>query len=54
MRWLIKHIEYGTIKNVKGFLFFPKSIGREFRWLEYTEWEMKFSYLLWYDTKWLN
>ena len=48
----------GSIRKIKKFLFFPKTIGRERRWWEKAEWEEKHtcgtSYHYWEVTKWLN
>lgn len=32
----------GQIRRRKGFLFFPKEIGGEIRWLEYAHWIEEF------------
>lgn len=44
MRWQKKYKtypkEYST-RIKRGFLFFPKIIDREYRWLEYTAWEQR-------------
>jgi hypothetical protein len=38
MRWT-KHIpEDGALRKVTGFLWFPKTIGLETRWLEHANW----------------
>jgi hypothetical protein len=42
-------IRYRTI-----FLFFPKKINGEFRWLEKAEIEQKFIFQGWRDWNWLN
>lgn len=47
----------GTVKAVTAFLFFPKEIGGEWRWLEHATWEEKYSTCWysggWYPTRWL-
>lgn len=45
----------GDYKIRKGFLFFPKRIGDQIRWLEFAEWKREFmSWGFWNDTQWLN
>lgn len=40
MRWKKKTpTEDGTLRTRTGFLWFPKTIGDETRWLETAEWE---------------
>ena len=43
MRWPISSIrcgwEMGKIRKRSGFLFLPKTIGKETRWLEFATWE---------------
>ena len=40
MRWY-KNQNYGALRVVSKFLFFPKQIGGETRWWEYATWEEK-------------
>jgi len=45
----------GQMRVRKGFLFFPKSIYGEMRWLEMAEWqEQVCSGFKWVATDWLN
>lgn len=59
MRWkLIKHEEHQEIITSK-FLWFPKLIGDEYRWLERTAWlqhELWSAYSGWYwvDDRWIS
>ena len=53
-----KSERYSVIR--KGFLFFPKTVHYQTRWLEYAEWEAEWwpatygdSYG-WHSTRWLN
>jgi hypothetical protein len=52
MRWKIKRV--GDRRTVKRFLFFPRCIDGERRWLEIAEWVqiMELSGL-WYDSYWM-
>ena len=57
----------GKERIIKIFLLFPKTIGRETRWFEYSEYKQIFTsapmrtskgklyyYKYWKDTEWLN
>jgi hypothetical protein len=50
MRWIRKEQEDTRIKM--RFLFFPKTINNETRWLENAIWEQKFIHDLWNYDKW--
>ena len=63
MRWRVNDPKddpkVGTIRIDSGFLFFPKSINNEVRWLEFATWEEKCvvtyssSGVVWDDYQWL-
>lgn len=60
MRWQVKDktIEKGKIETVKKFLWFPKRIGDEVRWLEVASWERIYRVSLdrggyWDNRKWV-
>ncbi len=38
MRWPDKSNRVGDVRVVQGFLFIPKCIQDEWRWLEYAKW----------------
>jgi hypothetical protein len=48
----------GDTRKRSGYLVFPKRIDDELRWLEYAEWEEKYTWCWyegwWYSNKWLN
>jgi hypothetical protein len=61
MRWVKP--EYGDTRDREGFLFLPKRIGLETRWLEKASWEEEYyknytecgyRYGTWEPTRWLN
>ncbi len=39
MRWTHKTPKCGDYRFIRGFLFLPKRIGNETRWLEFALWE---------------
>jgi hypothetical protein len=53
MRWT--RGAFGDKRIKKGFLFFPKVINNETRWLEFAEWEQKYVVdNAWISTKWID
>ena len=59
MRFMCKKHIKGEIRTVKKFLFFPKKIGDEIRWLERASIRQKFTKnyredKYWKDEKWEN
>jgi hypothetical protein len=56
MRW--KQAQFSRVRIRSGFLFFPRCIGGERRWLERATWEQKYcpSYTgeYWEDTRWIT
>jgi hypothetical protein len=66
MKFKSKIYKEGTIndgghwcKDCKGFLFFPKTINGETRWLEFSKWKKEYpiedyDYATWESTKWLD
>jgi hypothetical protein len=45
MRWIEKsYPKNGEQRITKKFLFFPKKIGKETRWLEFAAWVEEYSY----------
>jgi hypothetical protein len=62
MRWQQKKWKEGDTwyYNRKVFLFFPKTIGEETRWLEWAEWQEVWAEtksidpIEWQPIKWLN
>jgi hypothetical protein len=38
MRWKLKYPERGETRQKSAFLFFPKTINGERRWLEFATW----------------
>ena len=58
MRWGTDIYVIGAVGSVKGrggYLFLPKRIGREWRWLEFAEWEVRAywrGHIVWVPTKW--
>ena len=45
--------ENGTLRIKRKFLFFPKIINGEFRWLEKAMWSELYQYK-WYTIKWID
>jgi hypothetical protein len=46
MRWTQKPFpQKGETRIVKKFLFFPKKIGKETRWLEFASWVEEYVYM---------
>lgn len=61
MRWnTYQHLKFGTLKIVTGFLFLPKTIAGETRWLEKATWERKYvsstlaGSAIWISTHWID
>ncbi len=63
MRWKEKPtpIPFETIRIKEHFLFFPKKINNEWRWLErvkykqcYEEWWDGICYIRWVDKEWID
>jgi len=57
MRWLSKEYQDGAgqwYKTKKQFLFIPKKIGGEWRWLEKAEWVCRKTGMKWYNVEWIN
>lgn len=60
MRWNKKpYSKHGDVRIKTGFLFFPKSINNEVRFLEYATWEELYltwetSPSEWVATKWID
>lgn len=59
MRWKEKEKPgLGHFRARWGFLFFPKNIAGEVRWLEFARWEERFTrgklYDSWWEIRWLN
>lgn len=52
MRWNKPKLGDGRI--VKGFLWFPKEINNEVRWLEKAEWKQVYFLGYWNDREWLD
>lgn len=59
MKW--KQVEFKNEKIVSGFLFFPKTIDGETRWLEFAKWKKKFfgdgggmMGGAWFDQEWID
>ena len=45
MRWTpeVRTTPYGTMRDQSGFLWFPKCLGGEWRWLERASWTQRWS-----------
>lgn len=55
MRWIIgPYPEFGETRIKKGFLFLPKRVDNELRWLEKATWMERYTYNKWYIIRWLN
>jgi hypothetical protein len=56
MRWKEKIYHMDEVRIREGFLFFPKRIREDVRWLEYARWEERFygAYLGWDGTRWID
>ena len=53
MRW--GTLVIGTRRIKRRFLFFPKEINNEVRWLECAKWEEQYYYYLtWIPTRWID
>lgn len=52
MKWA--NPQHGDTRVRKGFLWFPRTIGRETRWLEKAVWEEHFWTTPDHDRVWLN
>jgi len=44
MKWTEKTFRDGDLRTRRGFLFFPKQIGKQWRWLEFARWEERFQF----------
>lgn len=54
MRWWVKKSpREGEIRIKTGFLFLPKKIKNQWRWLEFAEWEQVYD-IIWHDKRWLS
>ena len=49
-----KDPEYGSTRIRKGFLFLPKHIDKEWRWLELASWLQTYDGIWMIDTIWLE
>lgn len=62
MRWVRKNKKryHGDTRIKSGFLFFPKTIHNETRWLEHATWTERFTSgsswesCFWYGLEWLD
>jgi len=58
MRWTHKFYETGDRRLKEKFLFFPKRIGEDVRWLEFAVWEDVYEGgrddCYWRPNKWLS
>lgn len=58
MRWQERMIEIGKLYKKEGFLWFPKCIDGDCRWLEYAKWEgeyvASFFEVYWTNTRWID
>lgn len=57
MRWIDKKPKPGDKRIVSGFLFLPKRLKGQYRWLEFTEWWQVFvgsEYNDWCDISWAD
>lgn len=60
MRIKIRYNQDGDRKTKRTFLLFPKQIGNEIRWLEWTSWEQiyvvskDYTSAYWIDLGWLD
>lgn len=56
MRWVEREVSNVRVRS--GFLLFPKRIGKEWRWLEYTAWRERYAgacdYWWWEPVEWLD
>lgn len=56
MRW--KDRKYGTYREISKFLWFPKNINHETRWLENVTWFQTWQYGqygdFWLDERWID
>ena len=58
MRWEKEKLYLGKKREVEKFLWFPKEINKEVRWLEKAKWEESYCFGFdgnaWYPSHWLN
>lgn len=58
MRWKKEKLYLGKKREVEKFLWFPKEIDKEVRWLEKAKWEEAHCFGSygngWYPSHWLN
>ena len=57
MRWKTKEYQNGSgawLRDYKRFLFLPKKIDGEWRWLEITTWRSQRVNNKWIDINWVN
>jgi len=59
MRWKrTPHLKYGTHRTRTAFLWLPKNIHREVRWLQWATWQETFYYTaryeFWYPDRWID
>lgn len=54
MKFFVPVISSGTTRTKSGFLFFPKKIGTEIRWLEKAAWIEEYWQCDWYAIQWLQ
>lgn len=59
MRWKVKEYVKGDKRIITKFLFFPKLINEEARWLEFATFEQiltteSWELTVWEDLRWIN
>ncbi len=54
MKWTPHIPEHGDLRQKQGFLFFPKYIKGQWRWLEFGYWDEVYLYGKWVYRNWLN
>lgn len=54
MRWNAKRLKEGDERIKQVFLFLPREINGEYRWLETVYIEQKYLYGDWHDWNWKN
>lgn len=55
MRWNKKpKPQLGDVRIVKKFLWFPKCINGEYRFLEVAIFKQKYDYCVWEDIEWID
>jgi hypothetical protein len=51
MKWTVKEPKHGDTRIIRRFLFVPRQIGEEVRWLCFVNILQRYEYFLWTDKR---